>query len=156
MNPNHWLLKRWLSHGALPLAALLATPPACRGARPAEDAPPGSKRLDSLLNAPPVASPEVCKEKWMQFAALRQPATVCETAHDCRATGALQMGKYNSSNCLAPLHWSRITPELLAAAKDYHNACSRGRRLCRRTWPKVACLQGRCSWDNGERAAETP
>jgi len=106
---------------------------------PAKERPP-------LGPAPPVA-PEVCKETAQRFAAARKHVADCQDTKDCAASAALQMGDYNSTNCLDPLNPSRVTPDLEALARDYHNACSRGCRLCRRTWPQVACIQGRCAWE---------
>jgi hypothetical protein len=112
---------------------------------PRSDSPP--KPIASPANAPPVATPEVCKEQARRFAAARAHVADCHDARDCAASSALLSGDYDSTNCLDPLNPSRVTPELRAIARDYHNSCTRGCRLCRRTWPQVACIQGRCAWE---------
>ncbi len=98
-------------------------------------------------NAPRTASREVCEEKARKYREVLRAARQCRTSEDCEATSALQFGQYNTTNCLTPLNPAGITPEMRAVAADYHDACSRGCRRCRSTWPKAICAQGECAWE---------
>lgn len=130
---------------AFVLVALTVYVGACQKRSPGGMASSESGQAEASIPDPD--SRESCQDRANDYRAAFERASRCSTASDCVATSDLLTGPYNTSNCRLAINPRLVTDEVRAVAREYHEHCSRGERVCGHNWPAVTCLKGTCGWE---------